>query len=386
MDTAQAIWTARLASGKKISIDNYKNSLTEQELFLVRERQTERIFSDNTSINRFVVSQAILSCLNLIYDNWTGKSELYSINTDGVFMTNPKHQYPNKKDVEFSSDQIGNAFTKNSECVYFEKHYRDNFNPDDYTDFVGGGVFYYGQAGCGKTMKLIKLALQATNPIILSYTNKAIENVKTQICDDLRDKCYTFDSYFNSYHNRDISHLVDKAIFIEEYSLTPNKWMSKIYQAFCKYHNTVFMFSDTNQCDPVEKGRRIHYNYFESVAISEMCPRRVQMKYKEGCSRYDIKTKDMLTKFLETGKVTAKFALRKPLYKNICYLNSTRQNVTRDCCERFTAGKTCYKIVFVYDGNKETFINIEHKNLISVCLSMLPVKENENWKKWSLNG
>ena len=137
--------------------------------------------------------------------------------------------------------------------------------------------------------------------------------------------------------------------------MTPNKWMSKIYQAFTKYHNTVFMFGDTNQCDPVEKGRRIHYNYFDSVAISEMCPRRVQMKYKEGCSRYDTKTKDMLTKFLETGKVTAKFAEREPLYKNICYLNSTRQNVTRDCCERFIVDKTCYEVTFIYDGNKETY-------------------------------
>ena len=68
MDRAQAIFTAGLAAGKKISIDNYKNSLTNQEMFPVRERQTERIFSDNTSINRFVVSQAILSCLNLSYD------------------------------------------------------------------------------------------------------------------------------------------------------------------------------------------------------------------------------------------------------------------------------------------------------------------------------
>ena len=180
---------------------------------------------------------------------------------------------------------------------------------------MGDGVIYYGQAGCGKTTKLIKLALEAPNPIILSFTNKAIESLKSRINDSLRDKCYTFDSYFNSYHNRDISHLADKTMFIEEYSMTPNKWVSKIYQAFTKYDNTVFLFDDTNQCDPVEKGRRIHYNYFDSVAISEMCPRRVQMKYKEGCSRYDIKTKDMLTKFLETGKVTAKFADRKPLYK-----------------------------------------------------------------------
>ena len=68
------------------------------------------------------------------------------------------------------------------------------------------------------------------------------------------------------------------------------------------------------------------------------------MKYKEGCSRYDIKAKNMLTKFLETGKVTAKFAEREPLYKNICYSNSTRQKVTRECCDRFTEGKQSYDL------------------------------------------
>lgn len=216
MDTAQAIWTAGLASGKKISIDSYKNSHTHQELYLVRERQTERIFSDNTSINRFVVSQAILARLNLIYDNWTDESQLYSINTDRVFLTSTKYQYPNKYEVEFSTDQIGKVFTTTSESLYFEKHYRNNFDPDNYTDFVGDSSIYYGQAGCGKTTKLIKLASEAINPIILSFTNKAIENVKSRIDERLRDNCFTFESYFNSYHIRDISHLKDKTIFIEE--------------------------------------------------------------------------------------------------------------------------------------------------------------------------
>ena len=113
----------------------------------------------------------------------------------------------------------------------------------------------------------------------------------SRIDERLRDKCFTFDSYFNSYHNRDISHLKDKTIFIEEHSVTPNiKVDEHDLSSIHKYHNTVFMFGDTNQCDPVEKGRQIHYD-FDSVAISEMCPRRVQMKCKEGCSRYDIKTK-----------------------------------------------------------------------------------------------
>ena len=76
-------------------------------------------------------------------------------------------------------------------------------------------------------------------------------------------------------------------MFIEEYTMTPNKWMTKIYQAFTKYHNTIYMFGDTNQCDPVEDGSQIPHDHFTSVSTSEMCPRRVEMKYKEGCVRFD---------------------------------------------------------------------------------------------------
>ena len=135
--------------------------------------------------------------------------------------------------------------------------------------------------------KIDKVTAKAINPIILSFTNKAIANIKSRIGENLRDKCYTFDSYFCDYHGRDISHLEGKTIFIEEYSMTPNKWMSTIYQAFTKYHNTIFMFGDTNQCDPVEKGSQILHDFFTSVPISEMFPKWAEMKYKEGCARHD---------------------------------------------------------------------------------------------------
>ena len=50
---------------------------------------------------------------NASHDNdGNGISQVYAINTDGVFMTNPKNQYPNKKDVKF------------------DKHYTENFNPE----------------------------------------------------------------------------------------------------------------------------------------------------------------------------------------------------------------------------------------------------------------
>ena len=155
--------------------------------------------------------------------------------------------YP--RQVEFKTKNIGNIYTTNSQPVYFEKHYRENSDTTNYTDYVGNGCIYYGAAGCGKTTKLLKLASKATDPIILSFTNKAIENCKRRISEELQDKCHTFDSYFGDYHGRDISSLEGKPIFIEVYSMTPSKWMTKIYQAFTKYDNTVYTFGEINQCD-----------------------------------------------------------------------------------------------------------------------------------------
>lgn len=107
---------------------------------------------------------------------------------------------------------------------------------NDFKTQLGTGCIYYGEAGCGKMTKLCNMVLTAKNPIILSFTNKAVENVKERlrgICDkegidDLSNKCYKFDSYFCEYHGRDVSGLEDKTIFIEEYSMVPNKWMTKI--------------------------------------------------------------------------------------------------------------------------------------------------------------
>ena len=263
LDTAQCIWTSALAENRDVVIDSYQNPNTKQELYLIRERQIERIFSDNTSINRFVISQSILKCLNMLHDNASHDndgnriSQVYAINTDGIFMTNPANQYPNKKDVEFTTDYIGQIFQTDSPAVYFEKHCRENFNPDNYTDYVGEGAVYYGGARCGKTYRLCQKALAADDPIMLSFTNKAIQNVKSVLCDvynnyELAKKCYTFDLFFCDHHGRDITALEGKTIFVDEYSMTPNKWMTKLYQAFTKYRLTIYMFGDTNQCDPVE--------------------------------------------------------------------------------------------------------------------------------------
>lgn len=130
LQTCQDIWTQGLIDGKNVTIDKFDN------IYLIREQKVERILSDHTSINRFVISNSILQCLKLLKENWTEYSELYSINADGSFMTNPKHSYKNKADAKFQDKRIGKPFVTNSKPVYFQKRFREKLDYISYTDHV----------------------------------------------------------------------------------------------------------------------------------------------------------------------------------------------------------------------------------------------------------
>ena len=367
-DTAMCCWTSGLAEGKKVSVDHHNG------LYLIREQQVSRVFSDHTSINRFVVSEAILKCLQLIETCHGDDSVLHGYNTDGIYISNKKVSFKNKK--EYSTKKIGKAYETDSKLSYFEKHYRENMEMLEYTS---KGCIYNGQAGSGKTTKLCNMVKQTENQLVLSYTNKAMENVKSKLIQTGYEKevankiGHTFDSYFCEWNGRDINSLRDKTIFIEEFSMVPNKWMTKIYQAYTLFNNMIHMFGDQNQTEPVEAGSQIHYDYLESKTVREMCPRIETLQYIEKSCRYDKQTHEMLKKFLKHGKVSVYFQpIDKKLFKNICYLNSTRIKVNSDCCDRFIKekNKRYETIDFKYNGKKESY---------KVCKGM-PILATQNIK------
>ena len=371
-DTAMCCWTSGLSEGKNVTVDHHDG------IFMIREQNIERIFSDHTSINRFVVSEAILKCLQLINTCHVEDSVLYGYNTDGIYITNPKVQFKNKKDVKFSTRRIGRAYVTDSELTYFEKHYRENMDMADYKLETGKGCIYNGQVGSGKTTKLCIMVQETDKPLVLSFTNKAVENVKNRLIQTGYEKevankiCHTFDSYFCEWSDGNYHSLDGKTIFIEEFSMVPNKWMTKIYHEYIKYNNTVYMFGDPNQCEPVEGCSQIHYDYLNSKTISEMCPRVETLQYIEKSCRYDKQTHEMLKTFLKHGKISTYFQpIDKKLYKNICYLNSTRIKVNAQCCDQFTKDKMYETVVFKYDNKKETY---------KVCQD-LPVLATKNLKE-----
>ena len=372
-DTALCCWTSALSEGKNLTIDNH------EDIYLVKEQRVERLFSDHTSVNRFVVSQGILKCLNLLFACHNENSKVYGISTEGIYLSNPSTQFKKKKNIKFKTKHIGKAFTTDSKLVYFEKHYRDNLDISDFKMIKGDGCIFTGGAGCGKTTWLCKMVEKEENPLVLSFTNKAIENVKNRHVKNeyknANDICHTFDSYFCEWNGRHINSLEGKTIFIEEFSMVPNKWMTKIYEAFTMFNNTIYMFGDMNQCSPVEAGSQISYDYTLSKTVKSMCSKTETLKYIEDSSRYDKKTYDILEKFLIYGRVSQYFEpVNKKLLKNICYLNKTRIEVNTKCCDQFVEGKRYELVTFKYNGKTETYkicegipviatVNMKDKNI-----------------------
>ncbi|XP_068692468.1 uncharacterized protein [Montipora foliosa] len=371
-DTAMACWTQGIKDGRNIIIDSYN------EIYLIKEQKCERLFTDNTSVNRFVVSQAILKCLMLIRKCYGPKSALYAYNTDGIFITNPRCILKNKKDVTFEIKNIGQAYITDTPCVYFERHYRENMDYNSYEAKIGEGSIYSGQAGSGKTTELCKMVMKTDNPLVLSFTNKAVQNVKERLRKmdyDPDNVCHTFDSYFCEWDKCSIeTNLKDlkvKTVFIDEFSMVPNKWITMIYKAFILYGTKVYMFGDPNQCSPVESGSQISYNYLRSKTVRQMCSEIVTLEYIEDSCRYDKKTHMVLDEFLKNGKLVKNFSpINKNLFKNICYLNKTRIEVNTHCCNKFAEDKEYEEVVFKYNDKNEEY---------KVCAGM-PVMATENMK------
>ena len=78
--------------------------------------------------------------------------------------------------------------------------------------------------------------------------------------DNTNEICHAFDSYFPEWVNYE-NKLGNKTFFIEEFSMVPNKWMTKIYETFKKHRNTAYLFGGPNQYELVEGGSQVHYDY-----------------------------------------------------------------------------------------------------------------------------
>ena len=194
-NTACAVWTETLENNEKVSIHK------EHDFYLIQKIDVKKKMIENCSINRHVISGSIVKLLEVIEDACDNNSEMFGYNTDPVYCERPKKYYliKNKED-KFTSDMIGKVFQKIGDTPQFiEKNYHKDIDISEYTLERGKGILITGGPGCGKTTKLINDAKESKNPIIFSFTNKSVDNIRSRVDNNLKSKVHTFDSYFNEF-------------------------------------------------------------------------------------------------------------------------------------------------------------------------------------------
>lgn len=131
--------------------------------------------------------------MQLIHCCYSEDSVLYGCNADGIYSTGSKMNFRNKKDISLAKKKKQKQ--KNWQSI------QENMCFDECHVKKGDGVLHNEQAGSGETQELCELVKQSEECIVLSFTNKAVNNVKTSLQVFGYDKtqvnklCYTFDSY-----------------------------------------------------------------------------------------------------------------------------------------------------------------------------------------------
>jgi hypothetical protein len=162
-----------------------------------------------------------------------------------------------------------------------------------------------GMPGAGKSFYLVKIVKGLKEPwICFTYTNKA-----SQVLIKRGIESQTFDSYFNP-KKTTLGHIQTlgkkyKHIFIDEFSMTPNRYFIYLNELKNKFPEIKFhIFGDPNQCNPIEGYGQKWYNYLNSPLIKNLVGNNIiKLKYKVAFGRYDKTLYDVVKYFLKNRKL-----------------------------------------------------------------------------------
>lgn len=149
--------------------------------------------------------------------------------------------------------------------------------------------------------------MKSENTIVLSFTNKAIQNVQKRLLKtsvkNVNEKCFTFDSFFRERFGSTVEDLKDKEMFFRRVLNDTGKIYWYDLSRFLLFRNKIWLFGNTNECSPVEAGSQISYDYDRICFVLQMTGKVKTLGYKEGCGKYDKETYDMLQEFLKTKRL-----------------------------------------------------------------------------------
>ena len=140
--------------------------------------------------------------------------------------------------------------------------------------------------------------------VVLTVTNNAAENVRERSPDKPKDSVHTFDSFFNPNINvgKRPNLLKDRDMFVTEYSMVPNRWMTLLHSAFSSHNIKVCLYRDINQCEPSRREPAFCIDY-NLARTSKTSAQTLQHTNTSETAADDEQTRHMLMKFLQSRRV-----------------------------------------------------------------------------------
>lgn len=417
-ETVCSMYHQEIADNKEVFIHTFEN------LHFFRSIKTDKLFNTSLPIYRHIITHGIINLCNLYYD--LNPKYVISYNTDCIvyvknhdlktFITDDKGNIYNKtqhhNEIKDMPNHINNNTIKTEldkvgkyrpeepkpRGIIGKKILRDDYEYiketpfniyDETTEILKlNSAVVQGIAGAGKShliKNIIENKPEDLNILILCFTNVAVQNLKQRI--ENYEDIYTFDTFYNE--EMPFREKINKTkkynmIIVDEYSMTPLKHMTMLYNVKKVFENMrLFFFGDKNQCLGVNEFS-YSYDFIDTKPFKEMIEYNYyECKYKEEFSRYDLTTLNALTHFLNKGSMD-KFMQKQndDLFINICKYNNTRIEINE---ERFkvhskdkdiiTFSKNCKiyidmpiiciktnKIDKIYNSERFTITNIDKDN------------------------
>lgn len=370
--------------------DKYKYNMSKVgNYYLITKTSEKRQLYDNSSIWTTVIDDGSINLLKLLKKAYGKNSKLVGINTDSVFIENPRKVdivdrsvfEEEIKEKDMDGEEIIIKKTKDVNMLEYIGMYSNEvvkekpFHPMkelmsklgeykyEYVESEFDGTITVGGGGCGKTYSLAKKMEQEIkkNPNLqfrcFSFTNKAVKNIKDTAnkfikSESTKNMIYkntkTFNKQFKAFNDNETQMIkflnsLD-VVFIDEFIMTPNKFMTMVYHSKVLTH----LYGDPNQLNAISE----YYDYIDSPSINELCPNNRTLNYIDGCQRFDNELKGVAEMLLYNGIVGKETKpIDSTLFQNICYTNKKRVMVNTACCLKFSQGKDKYNIDCHFNDN-----------------------------------
>ena len=319
-------------------------------MFLIRRETKSRLGSDHTSLWRHVICGGIVQLLEVCEKVHDNNFRFIGVNTDCVYYVGDSSKINGVKTNNILQN-IGGVFAEEKvRPKLYHEYEHTNLDTSDFTVENGLGKIITGPPGAGKTELLKEMVEKEDSYVVLCGSNKACVNVNARCGERV---AFTFDSYLPpALNDEQKAKKLDKTVYVDEFSMLDDHWITVIYKAFLKNRNRVYFFGDKNQLTGIEEGNVLPINYIESTAMRQMCPTLEVVPFNPKTGRYTQKLYDILTKFIESGELDHKFSgIADDLDTNMCYSNAKRRSVNHKRESKMGTKVTC-----VYKGDKERYV------------------------------